>query len=57
MAVVRSTWDLSSPALDGTQAHRMGRGRVLTTGPPGKSLKHLDSDNADWMLKHAEILL
>ena len=30
-------WDLSSPARDWTRAPCIGKHRVLTTGPPGKS--------------------
>ena len=35
------TWDLSSPAKDWTWVSLLSQGRLLTTGPPGKSLENI----------------
>ena len=40
LAEPHSTWDLSSPATDGSRASCIGSAEFLTTGPPGRSLSH-----------------
>ena len=40
LAEPHSTWDLSSPATDGSRASCIGSAEFLTTGPPGRYLSH-----------------